>query len=153
MSVDLPEIEQPQNGEFTRGPRIDVRVRGPAAANGRLLPETKEPPIPDEHPSVVISVDGTATATAVVRVHGELDYSTSDRLSEAIEGTQSVAPRPVVIDFSECRYIDSTVLTVLIRANKTLGDALRVVIPRDSHLRRIFTITNLDRVMQIDETL
>ena len=82
-----------------------------------------------------------------------MDYSTSDRLSAAIDGTQHAAARPVAVDFSECRYIDSTVLTVLIRANKTLGDALRIVIPRDSHIRRIFAITNLDRVMHIDETL
>jgi anti-anti-sigma factor len=82
-----------------------------------------------------------------------LDYSSSDQLEAAIDRTQSAAPRSVAVDFTECRYIDSTVLTVLVRASKTLGDALRIVVPRDSHIRRILTITNLDRMLQIDESL
>jgi anti-anti-sigma factor len=90
-------------------------------------------------------------ATAVVRVRGELDYSSSDRLGSAIEGTQQADAQPVVVDLSECRYIDSTVLTVLIRASKTLGDTLRIVVPLDSHIRRIFAITNLDRMLNLDE--
>jgi anti-anti-sigma factor len=58
-----------------------------------------------------------------------------------------------VVDFTGCRYIDSTVLTVLVRASKKNGDALHVVIPLGSHIRRIFAITNLDRMIRIEETL
>lgn len=82
-----------------------------------------------------------------------MDYSSSAQLEAAIDRARSAAPQSVTVDFTECRYIDSTVLTVLIRASKTLEDALRIVIPRNSHIRRIFTITNLDRVLNIDERL
>jgi anti-anti-sigma factor len=127
-------------------------VRGLASANARFTTSAKEHCISDGHPSVLVSVE-ERTGTAVVRILGELDYSSSDQLEAAIDSTQSASPQSVAIDFTECRYIDSTVLTVLIRASKTLGEGLRVVIPHDSHIRRIFAITNLDRMMQIDERL
>jgi anti-anti-sigma factor len=121
-------------------------------ANGCLNNPAEERPISDEYPSVAVVVDDTA-ATAVVRVLGELDYSSSSQLEAALEQTQSAGQREVVVDFTSCRYIDSTVLTVLVRASKKNGDALRVVIPLGSHIRRIFAITNLDRMIRIDETL
>jgi anti-sigma B factor antagonist len=127
--------------------------RAPSEANGNSAVTSKGAfQIPDEHPVVAISVD-RGGATAVVRIRGELDYSSSDQLGSAIEGTQQANAQPVVVDFSECRYIDSTVLTVLIRASKALGDTLRIVVPLDSHIRRIFAITNLDRMLNIDEKL
>jgi anti-anti-sigma factor len=121
-------------------------------ANGSLNKPAEERPISDDYLSVAVVVEDTA-ATAVVRVLGELDYSSSSQLETALEQTQSAGERAVVVDFTNCRYIDSTVLTVLIRASKRNGDALRIVIPLRSHLRRIFAITNLDRMIHIDETL
>jgi anti-anti-sigma factor len=117
-----------------------------------FIRSAKEHAISEGHPRVLLSFEEGAS-TALVRVLGELDYSTSDQLEAVIDRAQRAAPRSVAVDFTECRYIDSTVLTVLVRASKTLGDGLRVVIPHDSHIRRIFAITNLDRMMQIDERL
>jgi anti-sigma B factor antagonist len=106
----------------------------------------------DELPALNISFEAHATRT-IVRVAGELDFSTSDRLDAAIAQTPDTVGLPVIVDFTECRYIDSTVLTVLVRASKTFGDRLRLVIPAHSHVRRIFKITNLDRMISIGERL
>jgi anti-anti-sigma factor len=88
-----------------------------------------------------------------VSVIGELDFSSSHQLDEAIARTPNGTPLDVVVDLTQCRYIDSTVLTVLVRASKTFGERLSLVIPADSHIRRIFAITNLDRMIRIGERL
>jgi len=87
---------------------------------------------------------------AVVAVRGELDYLNSGRFEALIEECRLAGKTPVIVDLTQCRYIDSTVLTVFVRANKSLGGALRIVIPTVSHLRRIFVITGLDNVMRIE---
>lgn len=131
---------------------VQLWVSSVTDANGSLNNPAEERPISDEYPRVAVVVEDTAAAV-VVRVLGELDYSSSSQLEAALEQTQSSGEREVVVDFTDCRYIDSTVLTVLVRASKKAGDSLRVVIPLGAHIRRIFAITNLDRMIRIDETL
>jgi anti-anti-sigma factor len=92
-------------------------------------------------------------APVVVRVIGELDFATSPQLEAAIQGTQNGTPRVVIVDFTRCRYLDSSVLTILVRSYKALTDSLRIVIPEDAQIRRIFNITNLDKLLRIEATV
>ena len=48
-----------------------------------------------------------------------------------------------MLDFSDTVYIDSTVLSVLIRQKRRAGAHLRIVVPPASRLRRIFEVTGL----------
>jgi anti-sigma B factor antagonist len=88
----------------------------------------------------------------VLAVHGEADLHVvgklRDRLAEVIDDN----PTAVVLDLSGATFLDSTAIAVLLRAMKRLrarGGRFRVVVPR-SELRRIFEMTLLDRVFEID---
>src|SRR5665213_954329 len=80
----------------------------------------------------------------IVRVVGDLDFTTSHRLESAIHGAERVDKGVVIVDLTRCNYVDSSVLTVLVRCYKAMGKLLRIVVPTDAQIRRIFTITNLD---------
>jgi anti-anti-sigma factor len=89
--------------------------------------------------------------TFVLSVHGEADLHVvaklRDRLADAIDQDPSL----VVLDLTGSAFIDSTAIAVLLRAMKQLharGGRLRVVVPR-SDLRRIFELTQLDRVFTL----
>ena len=90
--------------------------------------------------------------TVVLGVHGDVDLHVvgklSDRLAEVIEQNPAV----VVLDLSGATFLDSTAIAVLLRAMKRLrasGGGFRIVVPR-SQIRRIFEMTLLDRVFELD---
>lgn len=90
--------------------------------------------------------------TVVLGVHGDVDLHVvgrlRDRLAEAIEENPAV----LVLDLSGATFLDSTAIAVLLRAMKRLrarGGGFRVVVPR-SQIRRIFEMTLLDRVFELD---
>jgi anti-sigma B factor antagonist len=89
----------------------------------------------------------------VVYVFGEVDLITSPELEHALAASGEGDNLVVVVDFSECRYLDSTTFTVLVRAKKALGDRLRVVVPDQLPIRRLFDITNLTTVLRVEPTL
>ena len=62
--------------------------------------------------------------------------------------------RGVVVDLTEATFIDSMTLGVLLGALKrlaTVDGRLSIVCP-DPHLRRVFEITSLDRVLDLQDT-
>lgn len=84
----------------------------------------------------------------VVAVRGELDLGTApeleDPLAEAIGANE-----PLLIDLSECEFIDSTGIAMIVRAWQQLanGDAAsgRVVIcSANEQVRRVLEITGLE---------
>jgi anti-anti-sigma factor len=85
---------------------------------------------------------------AVVHVFGEVDLANATLLERAI-GKAARETNLVIVDFSECRYLDSTTLTVLVKCGKTLGERLRIVVPEKARIARVFAITKLDRVLRI----
>jgi anti-anti-sigma factor len=94
----------------------------------------------------------TAGGTAVLRVRGEADLfgapAFQDRLVELVEaGTTHI-----VVDLTKATFVDSMMLGVLLRCSKRIGSTggrLRLVIG-SSEIRRLFEITLLDRVFDID---
>ena len=88
----------------------------------------------------------------VVPLAGEFDLSLSKALEEFITAAHD-GSKSVVIDLSGASYIDSTVLTVLVRQKKALGSYFRVVVPKTAKLRRIFEITQLQTQLEIEESL
>lgn len=92
--------------------------------------------------------------TYVVTVNGELDLYSAPRLESELAKLQQKSVRSVVVDLTECEFIDSTALVLLVKANKRLGAAqagFSIVTP-DRNIRRIFEITGLDRVLTIHQT-
>jgi len=89
----------------------------------------------------------------VVPVTGEVDLANSSALEARIETALAEGPAVVVVDFSAADYIDSTVLSVLVRQKKHAGEQLRIVVPEESRLRRIFRLTGLEERLDLKTSL
>ena len=82
--------------------------------------------------------------TRIVAVAGELDLYTAPELEQAllaIDGARAV------VDLSECTFIDSTALALLVEANSRLGypQARLSIVAAAAEIRRPFELTGLDR--------
>ena len=87
---------------------------------------------------------------AIVALQGEADLHTApilrDGLEEAIETDSKV-----VVDLSGVSFVDSMMLSVLLGASRRArqrGTEVRIVVD-DPHVRRIFELTLLDRVLPL----
>jgi len=88
----------------------------------------------------------------VFELAGEHDLSTTSKVEAAVR-TASEGQSRIVYDLTGVTYLDSTVLTMLVRSHKQLGKGFGVVLPSASPIRRIFEITKLDRIFPVQETL
>jgi anti-anti-sigma factor len=87
----------------------------------------------------------------VVSVRGELDLSTASDLERPLEEAVSSGDASVLIDLSECEFIDSTGIALIVRAWQRLDNGAdsnghgRVVICSDNEqVRRVLEITGLE---------
>ena len=104
-----------------------------------------------EATAFVVETIGEDGPIPVIAVHGQADLHTAPQLRAAITTVLDGGASGLVIDLSEASFIDSMTLGVLLGAVKRLRPAGgRVsVVCTDSHIRRIFEITLLDRVFSI----
>ena len=103
-------------------------------------------------------IDGSeyvgGTRTAVLAVHGDADMSVADELTERLTEVIDQGPSIVVLDLSGVTFLDSVVLGVLLHALRRLetsGGHLRIVAPQ-TEIRRIFELTLLDRLFELDSS-
>jgi anti-anti-sigma factor len=106
-------------------------------------------------PYDTIAVEVHSTTASIVTLRGEHDLSSATKLAAALK-TASVGV-DVIVDLSQCTFIDSTVISALLRASNTLharGGQISLVIPPGRHraIRSIFEIMILDRMMPAFET-
>jgi len=90
----------------------------------------------------------------VTAVSGELDLETAPKLEAALDEGIGAGARAVVIDLTNCEFIDSTGLAVLVRAWRSLGDrdgssGRLVLCCPDEHVKRLFKLTGLDDAIEI----
>jgi len=78
----------------------------------------------------------------VLHVFGEVDLTSVDELRSAIDKAAASGPH-VIVDLEPCTYIDSTILSVLMRASDTYAGRFQIVVPPSGIVRRVFTITSL----------
>ena len=101
--------------------------------------------------SVITSSDD---GVAFVTVSGQADLHTAPELRSAISTVIDGGTRRLAIDLSDATFIDSMTLGVLLGALKRLtplGGELVIVCP-GQHVRRVFEITSLDRVLALVDT-
>jgi anti-anti-sigma factor len=91
----------------------------------------------------------------VVRPVGELDLYTAPELKRALLDAIQKGARYVIVDLTDTTYIESATLGVLVGALKRLraNDGLLLLVCPDRNLRKIFSITGLDRAFSISLTL
>ena len=88
----------------------------------------------------------------VVAVIGEVDIATAPLLWERLEGEILTRPSRLVLDLSRMGFIDSTGLTVIIRAHKRLGccDGTLVLRSPTRPVARVLTVSGLDQVLDVE---
>lgn len=89
-----------------------------------------------------------------VRLAGEIDIYTADRLKSELLPITEQKGKQVTVDLSSITYIDSTGLGIFIGALKSSykhGSSLKLIGAND-RVRRLFNITGLDEIIDINES-
>ncbi len=92
---------------------------------------------------------------AVVELRGEADLHTAPVLRHALDGAIESGAGTLVVDLTGVTFVDSMMLGVLLGATRRLrprGTEMRIVVD-DPHVRRIFELTLLDRVLALYPSL
>jgi anti-anti-sigma factor len=88
-------------------------------------------------------------------VSGELDLASVGKLEAKIEQALAQGSSPLLIDFTDCGFIDSTVLSLLAGLRGRLGDSAPprfAVVAQDQPLG-VLRLTQLDREMPVCPSL
>ncbi len=98
---------------------------------------------------------GVVGGARVVAIRGELDIATSPRVREVLHEAAGDRARPLVIDLSECQFIDSTGLAALVHGAKPLqnGESHVAIASPTSDVRRLFELTAIDRTIPLHDSL
>jgi len=90
----------------------------------------------------------THAGAAVLYVSGDLDLASAPRLSEALA---ELVADPVVVDLSECTFLDSAGMGVLLASARALSDAGRSlrVAAADPRILRVLEITAVDTLIAV----
>ena len=91
-------------------------------------------------------IDGVPVVTAPA----EIDITTADQLRAVLLDTASRGHATVVVDLTLTRFCDSYGLHALLRAHKLAqadGGELRLAIPADGVVPRVFALTCVDRLI------
>jgi anti-anti-sigma factor len=104
------------------------------------------------------SVDPLADGARVIRFRGELDMANAGVLRESLEATLAKRPPILLIDFSECDFIDSTGLALLVGAARDSDDGEGAtaigLIGIKEQVRRVLELTGITEMLPTfeDET-
>ena len=94
--------------------------------------------------------------TIVAHVSGEVDMTNSARVREELLVSVPNDALALVVDLDGCRYLDSAAIEVLFDLARRLGrrrQELRLVLPQSSPLVRVLTLTDVQSVAGVHETL
>jgi anti-sigma B factor antagonist len=91
----------------------------------------------------------THGANEVVALAGELDMANAPAVSETLDALADIA-RPVIVDLSELVFIDSSGIHAIVspRPRQTV-----VLVCPPGNIQRVLSVTRLDRVLTLYETL
>jgi len=92
-----------------------------------------------------------AVATVTVPVAGALDVTTLPRVRERLEQAATARPARLVVDLSDCTFVDASALAVLLELHRSMartGGVLTLsgVRPR---VLRLLSLTGLRRVFDL----
>jgi anti-anti-sigma factor len=96
-------------------------------------------------------VDESLPWAQVLAVSGELDIGSAAWFAKAIEERLRHS-LPLIVDLSECPYLDSTILNVLIRSAGAAPGRIGIVVPTTARIRRIFNMAGLEDALHLCET-
>jgi anti-anti-sigma factor len=94
--------------------------------------------------------------TVVAHVSGEVDMTNAARVREELLVSVPNDAVALVVDLNGCRYLDSAAIEVLFDLARRLGrrrQELRLVLAQTSPLVRVLTLTDVQSVAGMHETL
>jgi anti-anti-sigma factor len=90
----------------------------------------------------------------VVAVRGELVLDTAPNLREPLERAAQDSDRPLVVDLSECVFMDSIGLAMLLHGAKPLQDGeANVALVANGEVRRLLRLTAIDQTLPAFDSL
>jgi anti-sigma B factor antagonist len=100
-----------------------------------------------------VAVEELPKGGALVRISGELDLATTPEVEKILSDVDSAAR--LVIDLTECGFLDSSavrILLVAVRRADEAGGSVSLVAP-DPGIRRALEIAGLGAILPIHTTL
>lgn len=84
-----------------------------------------------------------------IKLNGEVDIYTVDRLKDAIDDKMKQNPKNIVFDFGDLGYIDSTGIGALIGIKGKYKDTDIKIINLRSNIKRLFEITGIIKIFSV----
>ena len=94
--------------------------------------------------------------TVVARLTGEVDMTNAARVRDQLLDAVPNDALALVLDLTDCRYLDSAAIEVVFDLSRRLGrrrQQLRLVVPCSSPLGRVLVLTDVDSVAPVHATL
>ncbi|HEX6456846.1 MAG TPA: STAS domain-containing protein [Solirubrobacterales bacterium] len=103
-----------------------------------------------------VKVGDLEQGVRTISVRGELDLSTAPDLEDPLNQALEAGEGSVLVDLSECEFIDSTGIALIVRAWQRLesgenGRAL-VICSQNDQVRRVLEITGLELSIPVHTT-
>jgi anti-anti-sigma factor len=101
-----------------------------------------------------VSVRDLDSGIQAIAVRGELDLSTAPELEGPLDEALTSGGGSILIDLSECEFIDSTGIAMLVRAWQRLDGEGRgmVICSYNDQVRRVLDITGLEVSIPVHRT-
>jgi anti-sigma B factor antagonist len=99
----------------------------------------------------VTLVESVSDPYTLVELAGEADVTNSDALREVLDAEVARQPRTLVIDLGELRFMDSSALHVILRANRAMdrhGGVLALARPGET-VARMLRLTAADQLIPV----
>jgi anti-anti-sigma factor len=99
----------------------------------------------------VATLESDGEPYTLVSLSGEADVTNSGALRELLDAEVAKEPRTLVIDLSELRFMDSSALHVILRANRAMdrqGGVLALAGPRDP-VAKMLRLTAADQLLPV----
>jgi anti-anti-sigma factor len=88
----------------------------------------------------------TADGCALLSIHGEVDLASAADLEQALA---EYGDEPVLLDLRDVVFMDSTGLSVLLRAAATRGASLRLLAEPQGPVRRLLDVAGVEGHLQV----
>ncbi|HXJ26946.1 MAG TPA: STAS domain-containing protein [Streptosporangiaceae bacterium] len=99
----------------------------------------------------VATVESDSEPYTLVELTGEADVTNSDALRDVLDAEAAKQPRTMIIDLSGLRFMDSSALHVILRANRVLdrqGGVLALASPREP-VAKMLRLTAADQLIPV----
>ena len=105
--------------------------------------------------TAVATVESDGDPYTLVEVSGEADVTNCDSLRELLDAEVAKQPRTMIIDLSGLRFMDSSALHVILRANRAMdrqGGVVALACPREP-VAKMLRLTAADQLIPVYQSV